>query len=136
MKNEKGEGVGGGWGGRSREVWVITFGFADLINDLSPADFNQTTLVFIIFISFHLQSVSLYFSFSKLSYMYKTVDVDWVQLYCAAYAELGMLGKKCFGIPGSIIPQLSKLGSPLPNFLVMKPCNTELYSVSVVNRMI
>lgn len=41
MKSEK------KWRGvwrESREVWVITFGFADLINDLSSADFNQTTL--------------------------------------------------------------------------------------------
>lgn len=41
VENGKREGIGG-WGGGSREVWVITFGFADLINDLSPADFNQT----------------------------------------------------------------------------------------------
>lgn len=52
------------WGrreGRSREVWVIIFGFADLINDLSPADFNQTTLVFVIFIDCHLRLLSLHF---------------------------------------------------------------------------
>ncbi len=67
VKNEKREGVGvGGRGGRSREVWVITFGFADLINDLSPADFNQTTTVFVIFIDFHLRLLSLCIFLSPL----------------------------------------------------------------------
>lgn len=42
VKNEKREGEGG-LGKRSREVCVITFGFSDLMNDLNPADFNQTT---------------------------------------------------------------------------------------------
>ena len=59
VKNEKRGGVGGEWGGRSREVWVITFGFADLINDLSPADFNQTPLVLVFFIDFRLRLLSL-----------------------------------------------------------------------------
>lgn len=71
VKNEKREGVAGsgeGGPGRSREVWVITFGFADLINDLSLTDFNQTTLVFVIFIDFHqrLLSLSLCISLSPL----------------------------------------------------------------------
>lgn len=43
MKNEKEEGVRAA----GKEVWVIKFGFADLINDLKPADFNPAAPVFI-----------------------------------------------------------------------------------------
>lgn len=43
MKNEKEEGVRAA----GKEVWVIKFGFADLINDLKSADFNPATPVFI-----------------------------------------------------------------------------------------
>lgn len=53
-KNEKRD-VGGAVGvGESWEVWVITFGIADLINDLRPADFNQTIMVLVIFITLRL----------------------------------------------------------------------------------
>lgn len=43
MKNEK----EGGVRAAGKEVWVIKFGFADLINDLKPADFNPAAPVFI-----------------------------------------------------------------------------------------
>lgn len=43
MKNEK----EGGVRAAGKEVWVIKFGFADLINDLKPADSNPAAPVFI-----------------------------------------------------------------------------------------
>lgn len=43
MKNEKEERVRAA----GKEVWVIKFGFADLINDLKPADFNPAAPAFI-----------------------------------------------------------------------------------------
>lgn len=81
VKNETRDGAGGGCRGRSREVWVITLGFADLINDLSPTDFNQTTLVQIIFIDFHLSSDSLYY----LINLKWPVGPTWLCSICKTY---------------------------------------------------
>lgn len=122
VKNEKREGVAGsgeGGPGRSREVWVITFGFADLINDLSLTDFNQTTLVFVIFIDFHqrLLSLSLCISLSPLVSVvpYKSVMNQEETLMLAGpnftvpqWVCLGRNQDKwSLSCPGSFIPQLS-----------------------------
>lgn len=79
MKREK------EWGrGESTEVWVITFGFADLINDLSSADFNQTTLVFIIFINFHLRLHFLSHLVRMVAFISMMSQKKKTQLHCAA----------------------------------------------------
>ena len=62
MKKEEKLGVHGAGVGESWDVWVITFGIADLINDLRPADFNQTITVLVIFIA--LQLLPLHFPIS------------------------------------------------------------------------
>lgn len=61
MKNEKEEGVRAA----GKEVRVIKFGFADLINDLKPADFNPAVPVFISLPDLR-QLLSAFVSFLKL----------------------------------------------------------------------
>ncbi len=76
--------------GRSREVWVIIFGFADLINDLSPADFNQTTLVLssssIAICDFSRSAfpspLLSVWHLTSLSWTEKNFNGGWAQLYC------------------------------------------------------
>lgn len=129
-----------GWGGMSREVWVITLGFADLINDLSPADFNQTTLVFII--DFHLRLLSLHFPLPLLLVQYLT-SLWWTKKkkrnVCGDCSKKFTVSQwVCVGgtrdkqrFSSSLLSRssciISKLGSAFPNFLwQVKACKIEL----------
>lgn len=80
-------------GGRPREVWVITFGFADLIKDSNPADFNQTIVVLILFIDFNLHS--FLFTVPKWMFMGRTCDEVLLHLLFPSSANWDQHSKNC-----------------------------------------
>lgn len=72
--------------------------FVDLINDIGAADFNQTALLFVIFIDFHLRLLSLRFPLPSCRYVILKVYDEprkkafkgwWDRLFCAPVGVRG-----------------------------------------------